>query len=134
MNQHDDDLRGLIEGEREILAWLNGPADTLEERLALLRQLEGSGVLARLCDLADLQAQALISRYRPALIGRLLSLATAEDAPPEQARRALVDLLKLDLRPKQAGLDADDPEAEGFRKQIDGLVKQLATDASKGDA
>jgi len=58
--------------------------------------------LAGLCVLADLQTQLLLSRYRLAAAGRLIELATT--APDEgragldTARRACVDLLKLDLK------------------------------------
>jgi hypothetical protein len=64
--------------------------------------------LAGLCVLADLQTQLLLSRYRLVAAGRLIELATA--APEEgragldNARRACVDLLKLDL--KRADINA----------------------------
>jgi len=65
--------------------------------------------LAGLCALADLQTQLLLSRYRLIAAGRLIDLATnqPEDGKSGQdtARRACVDLLKLEL--KRADIDAE---------------------------
>lgn len=56
--------------------------------------------LSGLCVLADLQTQILLSRYRLLAAGRLIKLATEDDpdASRDVARRACVDLLKLDLK------------------------------------
>lgn len=65
--------------------------------------------LAGLCVLADLQTQLLLSRYRLIAAGRLFDLATNQTddskAGIDNARRACVDLLKLEL--KRAELDTD---------------------------
>lgn len=62
-------------------------------------------VLERLCLMADVQAQLLLSRYRMLAATRLIKLATEEtgDEPKgkgsgDTARRACVDLLKMELR------------------------------------
>ena len=61
--------------------------------------------LSGLCVLADLQTQVLLSRYRLLAAGRLIKLATEEgpENSGDVARRACVDLLKLDL--KRADVD-----------------------------
>lgn len=65
--------------------------------------------LAGLCVLADLQTQLLLSRYRLIAAGRLIDLATnrSEDSKAglDNARRACVDLLKLEM--KRADMDSD---------------------------
>lgn len=67
-----------------------------------IREESNNQCLAGLCVLADLQTQLLLSRYRLLAAGRLIELATA--VPEEgrggldNARRACVDLLKLDLK------------------------------------
>ncbi|MCC7145139.1 MAG: hypothetical protein IT443_01700 [Phycisphaeraceae bacterium] len=57
-------------------------------------------VLRGLCLLADLQTQVLLSRYRLLAATRLIKLATDESAEgsADVARRACVDLLRLDLK------------------------------------
>lgn len=58
--------------------------------------------LAGLCVLADLQTQLLLSRYRLIAAGKLYELASREPGAGKSdqdiARRACVDLLKLDLK------------------------------------
>lgn len=58
--------------------------------------------LAGLCVLADLQTQLLLSRYRLIAAGKLYELASrepgADKSDQDIARRACVDLLKLDLK------------------------------------
>ena len=65
--------------------------------------------LAGLCVLADMQTQLLLSRYRLIAAGRLIDLATnqSDDSKTslDNARRACVDLLKLEM--KRADIDSD---------------------------
>ena len=67
----------------EELAMLAGRADTVRELLGLRR-------------LADVRTQLLLSRYRTHAAARLVGLASQDD-DDELARKACVDLLKLDL-------------------------------------
>ncbi len=77
-------------------------------------------LLSGLCLLADLQTQVLLSRYRLLAAGRLIRLATEDgaDGGRDVARRACVDLLKLDLKRAEAvgvaggGADAGESEDE----------------------
>ena len=78
----------------ELAAWAN---DTDTQRL-----------LRGLCDLADLQTQFLLSRYRLLAASRLIRLATQE-GEGESARKACVDLLKADLKLPEM---PDEAEAE----------------------
>lgn len=63
-------------------------------------------VLSGLCMLADFQTQILLSRYRSVAAGKLLRLANGEaeaagKGGSDVARRACVDLLRLDLKRTQ---------------------------------
>ncbi len=62
--------------------------------------------LTGLCLLADLQTQLMVSRYRIVVTGRLIRLAT-EEAEGDLARRACMDLLKLELE------RAEDADTDG---------------------
>jgi hypothetical protein len=63
--------------------------------------------LAGLCVLADLQTQLLLSRYRLIAAGKLYELASRETGAGKSdqdiARRACVDLLKLELKRADPG-------------------------------
>ena len=92
------------------------------------------------CVLSDLQAQVLLSRYRLHAAGRLIKLAT-EDEPGmsrDVARRACVDLLKMDL--KHAGFDGTNALHDGSEESDaahcdEKTLRRLLYDAvSKPDA
>jgi len=85
---------GLSLGE---LALLGGRADTVRELLGLRR-------------LADVRTQLLLSRYRTHAAARLVGLAN-QNEDDELARKACVDLLKLDLLDKLDESSLDDPPA-----------------------
>ncbi len=89
-----------------------------------------------LCLLADLQTQILLSRYRLLAAGRLIRLATG-DGDEDVARRACLDLLKLDLKlAASPNGDPDHPkpnEAEVFNpagdpKSLRSLLYQAMSD------
>jgi len=114
--QRDALLRDLISGERDLLT-LAAEHDLQPDALADWVQDEGNRhCLTGLCVLADLQTQVLLSRYRLLAATRLIRLATSEEgddkAARDTARRACVDLLKLDLkRAEHTGFPvADDAE------------------------
>ena len=72
-----------------------------------------------LCVLADMQTQVLLSRYRLLAANRLIKLATDEESggSNDVARRACVDLLKLDL--KRADISGMDQGAmEAVKKNV----------------
>ena len=79
--------------------------------------------LTGLCTLADIQTQILLSRYRLIAAGKLYELATKEhdDTKSAQdiARRACVDLLKLELR--RADIDTKHADPDRDRPPLDGL-------------
>lgn len=100
--------------------------------------------LAGLCVLADLQTQLLLSRYRLLAAGKLIELATGppEDskAGVESARRACVDLLKLDLKradivaePSVPLLEKPDQGADSLRRLLYDSADSKSTLAFDGD-
>ena len=85
-------------------AWANDPAN--------------AACLRGLCLLADMQAQLLVSRYRVHAASRLIRL-TGDESPDDLARRACVDLLKLDLKGSDASSSAGEHDSSCAR-QTDG--------------
>ncbi|GAB4194768.1 MAG: hypothetical protein Kow00105_08990 [Phycisphaeraceae bacterium] len=81
--------------------------------------------LTGLCLLADLQTQILLSRYRLIAAGKLYELATSQpdDSKSAQdvARRACVDLLKLDL--PRAGMTEKSSRKQGRSRKTDSLSR-----------
>lgn len=98
------DRRNLI---ADIVAALHDPIELCQSHGLSLDDLgewildpKNQQALSGICVLSDLQAQVLLSRYRLHAAGRLIKLAT-EDGPEvsrDVARRACVDLLKMDLK------------------------------------
>lgn len=98
------DRRDLI---ADIVSALHGPIElsqthdlSLEDLALWVADPKNQRTLSGICVLSDLQAQVLLSRYRLHAAGRLIKLAT-EDSPEvsrDVARRACVDLLKMDLK------------------------------------
>ncbi len=80
--------------------------------------------LAGLCVLADLQTQILLSRFRMVAAGRLIELATAtvdeSKGGLDSARRACVDLLKLDL--KRADITSESTGLSRLADSEDGVA------------
>lgn len=116
----EHDLLGLGEAHRlsadDLAAWIDDPAN---------RQC-----LMGLCLLADVQTQVQLSRYRLLAANRLIRLATDEQGEVKEdvARRACVDLLKLDLKratpaPGSGGTDAR--EALDSEPSLDALRAML---------
>lgn len=105
-------IRDIINAEHDLLAL--GKAHRLRPDVLAkwIEQPENRQCLMGLCQLADVQTQVLLSRYRMLAASRLIRLATNEDGSVKDdvARRACVDLLRVDL--KRATLDAEELEAD----------------------
>ncbi len=90
-----------------------------EELAGWVEEQEHQRVLNGLCLLADYQTRLLLCRYRRLAAGRLVRLATEESSDEKSrdvARRACVDLLKMDLKPAEPAavskaMPADSDEA-----------------------
>lgn len=98
---------------------------TPEELSAWARREANRETLRGLCVLADLQAQVLMSRCRLLAATRLLSLATGgeEGAAPEVARKACVDLLRLDMRSPEAAAERGRGASDGA--ELDAAHEEL---------
>lgn len=91
----DDLLREMWEGRVD-------PASldkrmSLDELVAWLGDPRVRARIAAMCEIGELQARLVTSRYRCTVATRLMSLATDDAMTPETARRAAVDVLKLQL-------------------------------------
>ncbi len=107
-----------------------------DDLAAWIAEPENQRTLSGLCLLADLQTQVLLSRYRLLAAGRLIRLAT-EDGPDggrDVARRACVDLLKMDLKRAEAvGMASGAAEAGGSEDMADVLsLRRLLYGAAAG--
>lgn len=127
-----DDLAGA---EHDILSLAQRHGLTLDALVTWAAQPQTRRIVSGLCLLADAQTQLLLSRYRLVAATRLIGQATAEaeTLPPEQVRKACVDLLKTELS-RVAGLDqADDPADDA---ELSELMQALSapSSATHGDS
>lgn len=128
-------IRDLMEARHDLVALGQAHHMTPDELSAWVQDPLNAGTLSGMCLLADIQSQLLLSRYRTLAVSRLIKLATAEasaeddpklrSAAEETARKACVDLIRLDLkRATGAGDegggddDADDPESAAMRSAM----------------
>ena len=106
-----DLLADLLADPRDPLALAEKHHLTLDQLARWIDEPRNHRTLAALCLLADFQVQLLLARYRLSAAGRLIALACDAEATAsaDVARRACVDLLKLDLaeRPRDDA-DGDD--------------------------
>lgn len=110
-------IHDIINAEHDLLAL--GEAHRLRPDVLAkwIEQPENRQCLMGLCQLADIQTQVLLSRYRMLAASRLIRLATNEDGQVKDdvARRACVDLLRVDLKRAMMEVgqmpDADEDDA-----------------------
>lgn len=114
-------IQDILAAQQDLVALGERHGLSADDLAGWVAEPETQKTLGGLCLLADLQTQILLSRYRLVAAGRLIRLA-AEDGSSdsrEVARRACVDLLKLDLKRVDAmgaesgGLDGVDEEVAG---------------------
>jgi hypothetical protein len=96
-------IRDLVAAEHDLFELARRHRLLPDDLAVWVSDAANQQTLAGLCMLADLQTQVLLSRYRLLAAGRLIRLATAEEADPsssanDTARRACVDLLKMGLK------------------------------------
>lgn len=123
-------IRDILSSEHDVVQLAAAHQLSPDELAQWVGVAENHQCLTGLCVLADLQTQVLLSRYRLLAATRLIRLATQEDeqASADVARRACVDLLKLDLKradaelPSQASehVDASADDTASLRKALYG--------------
>ena len=99
----------------ELLAQGHTDLNTLCEQMdmpaakigALLQDAQAMRQVHGLRLLMDCQTQMIVSRYRVAAAARLVALSNQQE-DPELARKASVDLLKMNLMPGEPNAAADD--------------------------
>lgn len=96
-------IRDLVAAQHDLITLADQHRLRADDLAQWISDPDNQFTLAGLCRLADLQTQVLLSRYRLLAAGQLVKLAT--QANPDQpaaandvARKACVDLLKLDLK------------------------------------
>lgn len=121
-------LEKVYEAERDprVLAEENGWS--LRELAAWAGKDQTRSALAALRTLADTQTQLILSRYRLSAAAKLVSLATQEE-DAELARKAAVDLLKLNLVPgmEELGASAGEPAERVDERRVEKALAALGT-------
>ncbi|MEM0915529.1 MAG: hypothetical protein AAGK09_13075 [Planctomycetota bacterium] len=110
--------RDLLDGDADLITLLDRHGMNPEQVRAWLTDTGDADSLRSLVQLADLQAQLMLSRFRLSAVMRLIALANDDDPKQrEPARRACVDLLKAQLdagptraKPHKAGDDVHGPD------------------------
>ncbi len=88
---------------------------TLDALSAWIAEPSNRRCLARLCELADTQTQLLMSRYRVLAASRLIRMATQPgEVSDETARKACVDLLKLEIKRAAGEATAEASDEDEF--------------------
>ena len=106
-------IRDVFNAEHDVVALAEAHGLSPDELAQWAGRTENQQCLTGLCMLADMQTQLLLSRYRLLAASRLIRLATQEEesASADVARRACVDLLRLDLK-RAEGRPADEEDDE----------------------
>src|SRR5690625_3306542 len=93
-------IRDIFDTAHDVVALAKAHRLSPLDLAAWIDRPENRRCLASLRTLADMQAQWMLSRHRLAAATKLIEQATGDDAEvtAEQARKACVELLKLDLK------------------------------------
>lgn len=126
-------VRDLLRAEHDIVALAEAHGLSPWDLAQWAGEAENEQCLVRLSMLADLQTQALLSRYRLFAAMNLIRQATREEEGGDADRKACLELLKLDLKrlPPAAGAAGaggpiDDPALrELFYEEIQRLEEQV---------
>ena len=128
-------MRDLLGAEHDVISLANRHKLRAEDLSAFAGEARNQRVLTGLCKLADLQTQLLLSRYRLIAASRLIRLATIDtesEGKPDVARRACVDLLRLDLKradlDASASVDAGDGPSALMLAELDRVAERLVSD------
>jgi len=136
-------IRDLLDGKNDIVDLAAKYGVTADELAAWIAEPANQRCLAGLCTLADVQTQLMLSRWRHHAANRLIRYATAEESPAALARRACVDLLKLEMKRAEGGdlRDEDEDDGESLLALLDADLADggspaddAARDAATGEA
>ncbi len=130
-------LADVLEARHDVVALAEAHAMTPAELAAWAGAGATQRTLHGLCVLADVQTQLMLSRCRSLAVTRLVQQATqtpGDDGQPvsaEQARKACVDLLKLELKRADAaavGAGAGEEEGGDLRGVLYGQESGMTND------
>ncbi|MEX0885637.1 MAG: hypothetical protein WD009_04280 [Phycisphaeraceae bacterium] len=116
-------IRDIFNAEHDVVALAAAHELSPDELATWAGEAQTQRCLTGLCVLADMQTQLLLSRYRLLAASRLINLATGEQegGGGDVARKACVDLLKLDLKRADASPDGDAGDGCGAAAEADAL-------------
>ena len=123
-------IADLVEAKGDLMALAQSHHLSPDDLAQWVGQPENATCLTGLCVLADLQTQVLLSRYRLVAASKLIELATREDeGKPDVARRACVDLLKLDL--KRADIPSPPEATEALPPALGTLLESMSSELDR---
>lgn len=136
-------IQDILGAQHDLVALAEEHRLNPDDLAAWVSDVSNQRVLSGLCKLADLQTQILLSRYRLLAATRLIKLATEEDqaeGKPDVARRACVDLLRLDLKRAEVDpaavaderLGALDQHQQEMFDEFERMTQRLAHDEDDG--
>lgn len=96
-------IHDLLDGQHDIAAFGRKHHLNISQLVDWIDEPDNQRVLRGMCVLADVQTQLLLSRYRSLAASRLIRLATEDEGSADVARRACVDLLKLEMKRANLG-------------------------------
>ena len=118
-------LSRVYEAEEDPRAMADSLGLSLRELAAWADRPGNAAVLGGLRRLGDTQTQLILSRYRRTAAAKLLALANQED-DAELARKACVDLLKLELIPADAApREGDEPDEPIDEASVIGALEAI---------
>jgi hypothetical protein len=114
-------IEDIFNSEHDLVSLAAAHELSPDKLAAWANNLTNQRCLTGLCLLADLQTQVLLSRYRLLAAGRLIKLATQDDqdTTADVARRACVDLLKLDLKRTEPAARGEAPAPTADERSAD---------------
>jgi len=121
-------IRDILEAKHDLASLAQAHRLKPDELAAWVDDPQNQRVLNGLCKLADVQTQVLLSRYRMLAATRLIKLATDADlteGKPDVARRACVDLLRLDLKRAEVESPDDAAQHDELHDEFDRLQRRL---------
>lgn len=128
-------IRDLLDGNNDVVDLAEKYGVSADALAAWIAEPANQRCLAGLCTLADVQTQLMLSRWRHHAANRLIRYATDKESPASLARRACVDLLKLEMKRADRGEvdDVDDAAAESLRALLASDLEASSASSASSD-
>lgn len=122
-------IEELVGGKEDLVEWGKRHGMTVEELSGWILEDENRRILRGICVLADMQTQVMLSRFRLAAAEKLFALAMSREEGKESvdvARRACVDLLKMELKRAGEGVEGEEELVEEMEVGETGAARRAA--------